>query len=136
MSYVTPAPPRSRITECRHGAWGSLGFFFCLAGLFRERRPLFAHGVNLRASARRKIPCWQHFTSLCPFEQMYRRNGRILLVQSSETPEHRRSLWNEASFPVLLSRKIVLYGRYIRCTALFSLSIIGLRRSFTRAFGL
>jgi hypothetical protein len=66
---------------------------------------------------------------------MYRRNGRILWVQSSETLEHRRSLWNEAYFPVLLSRKIALYGRYIRCTALFSLSIIGLRRSFPVPLG-
>ncbi len=117
VSYVTPTPSRSRIPECWHGAWRvarrgrSVFVFFGLAGLFRGPRPLFAHGVNLRASARRKIPCWQHFTSLCPFEQMYRRNGRMLWVQSSETPEHRPSLWNEASLPVLLSRKIVLYGR-------------------------
>jgi hypothetical protein len=52
-------------------------FFLGLAGLFRECRSLFTHGVNLRASARRKNPCWQRFTSLCLFEQMYRRNGRI-----------------------------------------------------------
>jgi hypothetical protein len=32
-------------------------------------------------------------------------------------------MWNEAYFPVLLSREVVLYGRYTRCTALFSLSV-------------
>jgi hypothetical protein len=33
----------------------------------------------------------------------------------------------------LLSRKVALYGRYIRRVALFSLPVIGLQRSFTRA---
>jgi hypothetical protein len=137
VSYVTPTPSRSRIPECGHGAWRvarrgrSFFFFFGLAGLFRGSRPLFAHGVKLRSSARRKIPCWQHFPWVCTFEKMYQRNERVLWVQSSEALEHRRSLWDGAPFPVLLSRKTA-----IRCAALFSLPIIGLRRSFIRAFGL